>query len=129
MIVLNCGMSKTPPSGERLPRMRAARGPKRPDYMGNPDLDRFMMMFTALMADVSALRDRLDTHELLAADGKVATPDAIEAFEPAPQDIARRSALRDAFLKRIFRVVFEDLERAERGPDGSISGSEEAESA
>ncbi len=85
--------------------------------MGNPDLDRFMMMFTALMSDVSALRDRLDTHELLAAEGMIATPEAIEAFEPAPADIARRSELRDAFLKRIFRVVFEDLERAERGPE------------
>jgi len=107
--------------------MRAARGPKRPDYMGNPDLDRFMMMFTALMSDVSALRDRLDTHEQLAIEGKVATPDAIEAFEASPEDVARRSALRDAFLKRIFRVVFEDLERAERGPDGSVSGSDDAE--
>lgn len=114
-------------SPERRPRMRAARGPKRPDYMGNPDLDRFMMMFTALLSDVSALRDRLDTHERLAVEGKVATPDAIEAFEPSPEDVARRSALRDAFLKRIFRVVFEDLERAERGPDGSVSGAEDAE--
>lgn len=114
-------------SPERRPRMRAARGPKRPDYMGNPDLDRFMMMFTALLSDVSALRDRLDTHERLAVEGKVATPEAIEAFEPSPEDVARRSALRDAFLKRIFRVVFEDLERAERGPDGSVSGAEDAE--
>ena len=112
---------------ERRPRMRAARGPKRPDYMGNPDLDRFMMMFTALLSDVSALRDRLDTHERLAGEGKVATPEAIEAFEPSPEDVSRRSALRDAFLKRIFRVVFEDLERAERGPDGSVSGAEDAE--
>ena len=107
--------------------MRAARGPKRPDYLGNPDFDRFMMMFTALLSDVSALRDRLDTHERLAVEGKVATPEAIEAFEPSPEDVSRRSALRDAFLKRIFRVVFEDLERAERGPDGSVSGAEDAE--
>ncbi len=112
---------------EPRPRMRAARGPKRPDYMGNPDLDRFMMMFTALLSDVSALRDRLDTHERLAVEGKVATPEAIEAFKPSPEDFSRRSALRDAFLKRIFRVVFEDLERAERGPDGSVSGAEDAE--
>jgi len=105
--------------------MRAARGPKRPDYMGNPDLDRFMMMFSALMSEVSALRERLDTHELLAVAGKVATPEAIEEFAISPADMARRSALRDAYLKRIFRVVFEDLERAERGPDGSIAGPEE----
>lgn len=103
----------TPPP--RMPRMRVARGPKRPDYLGNPDLDRFMLMFTALMQEFSAMRDRLDTHEQLALAGKVATPQEIDAFEPTAELIASRDAMRDAFLKRVFRVMFEELEMAERG--------------
>lgn len=93
--------------------MRVARGPKRPDYMGNRDLDRFMMMFTALIGEVSALRDRLDTHELLAAAGRVATPEAIEAFEIPGEDTARRAAAREAMLRRVFRVALEELELAQ----------------
>lgn len=81
--------------------------------MGNRDLDRFMMMFTALIGEVSALRERLDTHELLAAAGQVATPDAIEAFAVPAEDAARRAATRDAMLRRIFRVALEELEEAQ----------------
>lgn len=95
--------------------MRVARGPKRPDYMGSRDLDRFMMMFTALIGEVSALRERLDTHELLAADGRVATAEAIEAFDVPAPDIARRAVMREAMLRRIFRVALEELELAQRG--------------
>lgn len=107
-------MTETQPKS-RDPRLRVARGPRRPDYLGNRDLDRFMMMFTALIGEVSALRDRLDTHELLAAEGKVATLDAIEAFTPGPDDAARRADTREAMLRRVFRVALEELEQAERG--------------
>ncbi len=102
-------------NSERAPRMRVARGPKRPDYLGNRDLDRFMMMFTALIAEVSVLRERLDTHELLADLGQVSTPAAIEAFEPSPGDVARRNGMREAMLNRIFRVALEELETAQAG--------------
>ncbi|MES2301549.1 MAG: hypothetical protein V4521_05665 [Pseudomonadota bacterium] len=92
--------------------MRVARGPKRPDYLGDRDLDRLMMMFTALLCEVSALRERLDTHELLAASGQVATAEAIDAFEPLPGDLQRRAATREAMLARVFRVAMEELELA-----------------
>lgn len=114
------------PSPERAPRLRVARGPKRPDYMGNRDLDRFMMMFTALMAEVSALRERLDTHELLAAAGQVATPEAIEAFDPPAPDVARRAATRDAMLRRVLRVALEELEEAQHGEPADFA-KEQAE--
>lgn len=114
---MKIGMTTATPSAspDRAPRMRVARGPKRPDYMGNPDHDRFMMMFTALMGEVSALRDRLDTHELLAAANTVATPEAIDNFALSPEDVARRSGMRDAMLHRVFRILMEELELAERG--------------
>lgn len=113
-------MTQDSPS-ELAPRMRVARGPKRPDYMGNRDLDRFMMMFTALIGEVSALRERVDTHELLAAAGKVATPEAIEAFDVPAEAVARRAALREAMLRRVFRVAFEELELAQHGEPATFA--------
>lgn len=90
------------------PRPRKARGQDRPQYLESTDLDRVMMMLTSLMSEVSALRDRLDTHEALAAEGVVATTEAVEAHRP---DVARetaREAMRDALLSRVLRVLFED---------------------
>lgn len=104
-----------PISPAHSPRLRVARGPKRPDYLGDRDLDRIMMMFTALIGEVSALRDRLDTHEMLAAQGQVATAQAIDAFDPPAEAVMRRSEQREAMLRRIFRVALEELEQAERG--------------
>lgn len=105
----------TPISPAHLPRLRVARGPKRPDYLGDRDLDRIMMMFTALIGEVSVLRDRLDTHEMLAAQGQVATAEAINRFDPPADAVARRSEQREAMLRRIFRVALEELEQAGHG--------------
>jgi hypothetical protein len=94
------------------PRKRVAKGPKRPQYLQNPELDKFMMMFTALLADVSAIRDRLDTHERLAKLGKVATPEEVEAFKVDAEVQADREKQRDAMLSRVFRILLEELEAA-----------------
>ncbi len=94
------------------PRKRVAKGPKRPQYLQNPELDKFMMMFTALLADVSAIRDRLDTHERLAKLGKVATPEEVEAFKVDADVQADREKQRDAMLNRVFRILLEELEAA-----------------
>ena len=97
----------------RQPRSRVARGQDRPRYLAPQDTDRLGIMFVALMSEVSALRDRLDTHEALARAGQVATAEAIEAFVASPDDLARRETLRQAMLKRVLRVVTE-----ERAADG-----------
>ena len=85
-----------------------------------------MLMFTALIGEVSALRERLDTHELLAAAGQVATPDAIEAFDVPAKDVTRRAATRDAMLRRIFRVALEELEEAQHAEPADFA-KEQAE--
>lgn len=91
-----------------------ARGPKRPVYLGDPDLDRVMMMLTALAGEVSALRDRIDTHERLALAGQVATAAAVEAYAGASEVSEHRATARAAMLNRVFRVLFEELELAHR---------------
>ena len=92
------------------PRRRVATGPSRPQYLASTDSDRLMMVVTALAAEVSALRDRLDTHEALAARGLPAKLTAVEAYAPDGQDDLRREALRTAMLKRVYRVVTEELD-------------------
>jgi hypothetical protein len=98
------------PSPINRPRPRLARGQDRPTYLSSPDLDRVFIMLTALMSEVSALRDRLDTHEALAEAGKVATTEAVEAYELDAERRTAREERRDAMLGRVLRVVYEERE-------------------
>lgn len=102
----------TPPARSR--RLRVARGPRRPVYLGDPDLDRVMMMLTALAGEVSVLRERIDTHERISATGTAATEAAVEAFTVTDAVARERAAVREAMLSRIYRVLFEELELAHR---------------
>jgi hypothetical protein len=94
------------------PRPRKAVGPPRPTYLRPEDTDKVMTVVLALMSEVAALRERLDTHERLAATGIVATVDAIEAYVPDDAVEASREAWRDAYIKRLLRVALEELETA-----------------
>jgi hypothetical protein len=96
----------------RKPRRRWARGVDRPTYLQPGDLDRVMVMMVALMSEVSALRDRLDTHEAVAELGKPVTSSDIEAYELTPERQAAREANRQAMLKRVLRAITEEREAA-----------------
>lgn len=67
-------------------------------------------MFIALMSEVSALRDRLDTHEALAAGGQVASAEAVEAFELTEDRQSAREIVRQAMIRRVFRAITEERE-------------------
>jgi hypothetical protein len=97
---------------ERKPRRRWARGVGRPRYLLPEDNDRLLIMMVALMSEVSALRDRLDTHEAVAELGGVPTAAAIEAYELTPDRRTAREANRQAMLKRVLRVITEEREAA-----------------
>lgn len=94
------------------PRKRVAKGPKRPQYLVNQELDKFMMMFTALMGEVSTIRERLDTHEALGGQGKAVTRETVEAFTLSLPEQEAREGARDAMMKRVFRILLEELEEA-----------------
>ena len=94
------------------PRRRWAKGQSRPKYLQADDIDKMMIMFVALMSEVSALRDRLDTHEAVADLGGSATTAAIEAYELTPERHLAREANRQAMLKRVFRAITEEREEA-----------------
>jgi hypothetical protein len=76
------------------------------------------MMILALAAEVSALRERLDTHEQLAAGGRQPTPDATEGYRPTEAVEAVRAAARRELIDRITRVLLEPRSvRGGGGPD------------
>lgn len=91
-------------------RKRIAAGPKRPRYLADRDLDRMMIMFVALMGEMSALRDRLDTHEALAEEGQLCRSDAVERFHSSEARSLQRENMRSASVRRVFRVLMEELE-------------------
>ena len=78
------------------------RDPQFPDSPTNAEL---MEMVLALTAEVSVLRDRLDTHEQLASSGQSIDADAVEAFQ-ADEDVAdARSAQRTKLLSKVLRPL------------------------
>ena len=94
-------------------RPRKAAGPPRPTYLDHTDVDKVMAIILALVTEVASLRERVDTHERLAhADG--ASPDKVEAYLPDPVTEASRETWRDAYIRRLFRVVTEDVEALSR---------------
>ena len=103
---------EAPAETERQPRRRWARGVDRPAYLHAEDIDRMMVMFVALMSEVSALRDRLDTHEAVAELGGAATTAAVEAYELTADRRATREANRQAMLSRVLRAITEEREAA-----------------
>jgi hypothetical protein len=92
------------------PRPRKAAGPERPSYLGSADVDRVMAVLLALISETAAIRERLDTHERLAASGVLATPEDVENYRPSAEAEAEREAWRDASIRRLFRVFTEDIE-------------------
>ncbi len=91
------------------PRQRFAKGP-RPFFMKDPDVDRMLAMVTALTAELSVVRERLDTVERLAEQGLSATPANIEAYRLDPQVEAAREATRAAMLDRVFRILAQPMD-------------------
>lgn len=110
----------------RQPRRRFARGQSRPHYLEATDVDAVMIMLVALMSEVSALRDRVDTHEALADGGLVGTRDAVEAYTVDPERHARREEERQKMLKRVLRVITEERDAA--AVDGPAKPPAEASS-
>ncbi len=100
-------------------RRRKAAGPTRPTYLKPDDTDKVMSIVLALMSEVASLRDRVDTHERLAQSGILATPGAVDDYRPDPAVLAERETRREATIKRLLRVVLEELEPDRRSDPAS----------
>lgn len=78
-------------------------------------------MFVALVSEVLALRDRVETHEALLKCGDVSLAGAVESFVPTPAVDADREQRRLATMRRIFRVLRDEIES--ESPDGTAPGA------
>jgi hypothetical protein len=74
-----------------------------------------MAILLALASEVASIRERLDTHERLADGGSLPSSALVEAYEADEAAAAEREAWRSAYIRRLFRVVTEEVE-ALRGP-------------
>ncbi|QYU70546.1 hypothetical protein J4558_10690 [Leptolyngbya sp. 15MV] len=91
---------------------RRAKG-RRPDYFDDPALDRLYSMVLAMAAEVSALRERLDTVErLLDAQGTLRSED-IESYEPDREAGEERALATRAYVARIMRGFQQEVEAME----------------
>ena len=93
----------TPPPEQR-PRGRRAKG-HQPQFFDDPNTDKLLAIVTALAGELAVVKERLDTHERLAAAGQVATPEAIEGYESNDAVDDARELWRQGFLSRVFRVL------------------------
>jgi len=67
--------------------------------------DQLLGMVTALAAQLSVTRERLDTVERLAEAAGLFGPDEVDAYQPSAEAAQARDAIRKTLVARIFRPV------------------------
>jgi hypothetical protein len=83
---------------------------KRPAYFEDPAIDRTLSIVMALVAEVSVMRERMDTIErLLETKGGLTRAD-IENYTPDRVAGKERGLLIKAYIARIMRGVQQDME-------------------
>jgi hypothetical protein len=93
---------------------------RRPIPKQDPEIERLMAMCAALASEVTVLRERLDTHERLAAPHGVFSPEAVDSYEPDAEAMAHRDQVRQGQIRRIFRALKDEAERAARAAAAKI---------
>lgn len=88
---------------------RRAKG-RRPQYFADPGVDKAFSVMMALVAEVSVLRERLDTVErLLEVNGSLKRDD-IENFKPDLETGRERGIATRAYISRVMRVFQQEVE-------------------
>ena len=77
---------------------------KRPSFFDDPAIDQVMTFILELTTEVAVMRERLDTVERLLDQHGSVTRAALEAYSPGPEVEAERTAWREGYLKRIYRM-------------------------
>ena len=115
-------------SSRRMPQF--AKG-KRPQFYREDGMDEAMSMILVLASEFSAMRDRLDTFEKLAADKGVILADEIETYTPDEATSKAREDRRKALLEQLYYLTLkraeeqstnDDLERYESSLDEIARG-------
>lgn len=83
----------------------------RPHFFDDPAIDKLLAMTMALLGEVCVLRDRLDTHERLAASHGRFGPSDVDRYEPDDEAMATRQQTRKATVDRVMKVLTEEVAR------------------
>ena len=83
---------------------------RNPHFFPDPNIDRLLSMMMEMASEVSVMRDRLDTHERLAASKGLYTEDDIEAFRPNEDEAQAREEWRGKFLDRILKALYAEYD-------------------
>ena len=83
----------------------------RPRFFDDPVNDQLLAMIMALTGEVSVLRERLDTHERLAAEKGIFSAEEVNAFAPDTAAEEERAQARVALLNGVVSVLNEELAR------------------
>jgi hypothetical protein len=89
---------------------RIARG-SRPEFSSDPQVDKLVSIVMSLAAEVSVLRERMDTMERLGAARGAFTTAEIDAFDVTPEIDAEREKWRAAFLDRVLWAMREEIDQ------------------
>jgi len=76
---------------------------ERHHFIDRVDMDRLVAAILRLTMEVSVLRDRLATHESLAAQYGGYSQDEVEAYNPTAEENQRRAQSRQNLVARIVR--------------------------
>jgi hypothetical protein len=85
---------------------------QRPEFTGDPLVERLFGITLALTTELAVTRERLDTIERLLDQHDLLPREAIETFQPDAVTGVARAQGHQEYLARIFRVLLQDAGRA-----------------
>lgn len=88
----------------------------RPTFFEDTANDRLTAIITALTAEVATLCDRVVTLESALAANGVMAKDAIDSYQPTPEEMAERRARHAAFTNRVFYVLQDEIDALNDNP-------------
>ena len=83
----------------------------RPRFFDDPVNDQLLAMIMALTGEVSVLRERLDTHERLAAEHGIFSREQVDEYVPDASAEEARTLERQALLNGVLSVLNEEVAR------------------
>ncbi len=86
----------------------------RPTFHADPAIDRLIAMVLALTREVSVLRDRIDSHEMLGETAGIGHA-AIESYTAPLPVRQRREVAREAMIGRVLAILSEEIADLEAG--------------
>ena len=100
---------------------------RRPYFLDNPEVERVMNITMAVAMEVGVMHERLDTIERLLAKKGILNATEIDTFEPNNEEVIARQLWHARYIARVLRIVQQELEALQQGPENNLSMAEIAE--